>query len=240
VPIAGDHARVEQTHRNCCGRPHDRRVGTERVMNGVARPLQVGSMNLPGEFDPAAGACGVVVIANGPGSPSPRSLALTNVFHGYRLSTLRIDLVAIGEASATTVDVAPLSVRMVEAIHALDRLALLERCRVGVFGNGVAAAAAVRAAAEHPASVAAVVCICGRLDLVREFVPRLRAPTLLICAGCDPEVLAINRAALKQLRGRKRLETVPGASDSFDEPGAADSLAQLAGAWMSTWLPAAA
>jgi len=66
---------------------------------------------------------------------------------------------------------------------------------------------------------------------------RVEAPTLLIVGGGDLDALEVNRRAMKRLRCNKRLEVVPGAGRAFDEPGALDAVAHLAGAWFATHLP---
>jgi putative phosphoribosyl transferase len=59
----------------------------------------------------------------------------------------------------------------------------------------------------------------------------VRAPTLLIVGGRDDVVLGLNRDALDELRGEKRLEIVPGATHLFEEPGALQTVASLARSW---------
>jgi putative phosphoribosyl transferase len=59
----------------------------------------------------------------------------------------------------------------------------------------------------------------------------VRAPTLLIVGGADHEVLAINTAALAQMRCPKELQIVPRATHLFEEPGALEEVARLAREW---------
>ncbi len=59
---------------------------------------------------------------------------------------------------------------------------------------------------------------------------------MLIVGGADREVLALNRQALRELRCKKRLEVVPGATHLFEEPGALDGVAQLAASWFENHL----
>jgi len=59
----------------------------------------------------------------------------------------------------------------------------------------------------------------------------VQAPTLLIVGGSDPEVLALNRRAQRELRCEHELAIVPGATHLFEEPGTLDQAARLAGAW---------
>ena len=70
---------------------------------------------------------------------------------------------------------------------------------------------------------------------------QVQAPTLLIVGGHDREVLALNRQALAALGAQKALDIVPGATHLFEEPGALEQVAQLAGDWFLRHLrPAAA
>ncbi len=207
----------------------------------MAETVRIGPMALQGEFEAPPGACGIVVFAHGSGSGlgSPRNRHVAEVLHGHRLATLQFDLLTAAEADdrSNVFDIGLLSERLGEAIEWLHTRPQLDSRRVGLFGASTGAAAALRTAAEHPAWVAAVVSRGGRPDLALEALPLVRAPTLLICGGHDPEVLALNRRALQALRGRKRLEIVPGATHLFEEPGALDSVAQLAAAWFSSYLP---
>jgi pimeloyl-ACP methyl ester carboxylesterase len=64
----------------------------------------------------------------------------------------------------------------------------------------------------------------------------VRAATLLIVGGNDPEVLALNRRAMTELRTEVQLAIVPGATHLFEEPGALEAVARLAQAWFTTHL----
>jgi hypothetical protein len=57
------------------------------------------------------------------------------------------------------------------------------------------------------------------------------APTLLIVGALDEPVLAMNRAAMARMPGEVLLEIVPGATHLFEEPGALERVAGLAGDW---------
>jgi dienelactone hydrolase len=108
--------------------------------------------------------------------------------------------------------------------------------RVGLFGASTGAAAALVAAAERPKLVAAVVSRGGRPDLAGPALERVTAPTLLIVGGADTQILALNRQAAGRLCAPHRMKVVPGAGHLFEEPGALDEVAHLAGAWFVTHL----
>jgi len=59
----------------------------------------------------------------------------------------------------------------------------------------------------------------------------VRAPTLLIVGGADPEVLTWNEDAARRLTADHHLAVVPGAGHLFSEPGALDAVARLATGW---------
>jgi len=88
--------------------------------------------------------------------------------------------------------------------------------------------------------VAAVVSRGGRPDLAGPALSQVRAPTLLIVGGEDPEVLELNRQALQKLQGEKALVVIPGATHLFEEPGTLEQVADLARRWFLRWLAAEA
>ena len=76
----------------------------------------------------------------------------------------------------------------------------------------------------------------GRPDLAAEYLPKVKAPTLLIVGGNDTEVLEMNKDALKLMRTEKKLEVVPGATHLFEEPGKLQKAAELAIDWFAKHL----
>jgi len=54
---------------------------------------------------------------------------------------------------------------------------------------------------------------------------------VLIVGGADDVVLELNREAARHLACEHRLEVVPGATHLFEEPGALEAVAALAGDW---------
>jgi pimeloyl-ACP methyl ester carboxylesterase len=71
-----------------------------------------------------------------------------------------------------------------------------------------------------------------------EVLARVKAPTLLIVGGRDPEVIGMNEAAASLIKAECRLEIVPRATHLFEEPGALESVARLAADWFLEHLPA--
>jgi putative phosphoribosyl transferase len=107
---------------------------------------------------------------------------------------------------------------------------------VGYFGASTGAAAALWAAAEPGAGIAAVVSRGGRPDLARPRLAAVTAPTLLIVGGDDEVVLDLNRRAQAELRCENHLAIVPGAGHLFEEPGTLAAAAALARDWFASHL----
>ena len=61
----------------------------------------------------------------------------------------------------------------------------------------------------------------------------VQAPTLLIVGGADEQVIVLNEEAMKHMRTEVRLEIIPGATHLFEEPGALEEVARLAGEWFT-------
>jgi putative phosphoribosyl transferase len=205
-----------------------------------ARDVKVGPFALPGEWVPVPRALGAVVFAHGSGSSrkSPRNRFVAEVMHEYRLSTLLFDLLTEDEAleRRNVFDIGLLGRRLGDALNWLREQDGTPPQRIGLFGASTGAAAALQAAAQHPAWVGAVVSRGGRPDLAGAALDAVQAPTLLIVGGRDTEVLRLNQGAMRSLHGLTRLEVVPGATHLFEEPGALESVAHLAGEWFATHL----
>jgi putative phosphoribosyl transferase len=157
---------------------------------------------------------------------------VAGVLHAAGLGTALFDLLTSreAEARANVFDIPLLAGRLgaiARGLRAADRVGPVS---MGYFGASTGAAAAMVAAASD-SSIGAVVSRGGRPDLAMAELPSVRAPTLLIVGGDDPEVLEMNRAAYGALRCEKALEVVPGATHLFEEPGTLEAVASLAREW---------
>ncbi|MFC7847188.1 dienelactone hydrolase family protein [Arthrobacter sp. NPDC057388] len=193
-----------------------------------------GSLHLP----PLCGA--VVVFAHGSGSSrhSPRNRYVASVLQDAGLGTLLLDLLTPAEEAvrANVFDIALLAGRLATASRWLGTGPETSGCRVGYFGASTGAGAALWAAADADAQVAAIVSRGGRPDLAGPRLAAVRAPTLLIVGGADSQVLALNRQAMDLMQAPTRLEVVPGATHLFEEPGTLDRAAALAAEWFTQHL----
>jgi putative phosphoribosyl transferase len=154
------------------------------------------------------------------------------------LATLLFDLLTEDEAAdrRKVFDVELLAGRLLEVTRWARQEPGLEDLGIGYFGASTGAAAALIAAADEPGYVDAIVSRGGRPDLAADRLPAVRAPTLLIVGGADPEVLRLNRWALTMLQAPAALEVIPGATHLFEEPGALERVAELSARWFTQHL----
>lgn len=193
------------------------------------------------------GASSIVIFAHGSGSSrhSPRNRAVARALNGRGLATLLFDLLTAEEeardrlTAALRFDVALLTRRLRAATEWIGGAPVGQHLRIGYFGSSTGAAAALRAAAELPGTVEAVVSRGGRPDLAGDALPAVEARTLLVVGGADEAVIELNMRAMQHLRCEVKLEIVPGATHLFEEPGALDRVAALAGSWFLGTAPRA-
>ena len=213
--------------------------GDERLVRVAAGPMMLeGNLNIP------EGARGIVLFAHGSGSSrhSPRNRYVAQLLNQASFATLLVDLLTAEEeaidlrTAQLRFDIGLLAERLAGVTDWLARHPDTQPLRIGYFGASTGAAAALVAAAERPAAIGAVVSRGGRPDLAGPYLPRVRAPTLLIVDGNDFQVIELNRAAFAQLRCEKELAIVPGATHLFEEPGALDQVEQLAREWFQQYL----
>lgn len=206
--------------------------------------VPIDGAELEGLLQVPAGARGIVLFAHGSGSSrlSPRNLSVAKGFHARGLGTLLFDLLTPAEASdrRNVFDVELLGSRLLEASDWTRRQGEVGLLPRGYFGASTGAAAALWAAGSTGNTVRAVVSRGGRPDLAGTRLALVRCPTLLIVGGADHEVLELNRAAAAHLRCQSRLAVVPSATHLFEEPGALEEVARLAGDWFEKYLPISA
>ncbi len=202
--------------------------------------VKAGPVRLAGRLTIPEGATGVVVFAHGSGSSShsPRNRYVAAVLNKAGLGTLLFDLLTMHEEHdrANVLDIDLLARRLVDATGWLRNQPVAAGLSVGYFGASTGAAAALWAAGEPGADIAAVVSRGGRPDLAAARLAEVEAPTLLIVGGHDEVVLDLNRQAQAQLRCENRLAIVPGATHLFEEPGTLEAAAEAARDWFSAHL----
>ncbi|MEU9859757.1 phosphoribosyltransferase family protein [Streptomyces sp. NPDC047971] len=199
--------------------------------------IEAGELRLAGHLVVPQGAAGVVLFAHGSGSSrhSPRNRAVAEELNRAGLGTLLFDLLTEEEAADRTnvFDTELLADRLARATAWLGGRPGVGGLRTGYFGASTGAAAALWAAADPAATVAAVVSRGGRPDLAGPRLADVRAPTLLIVGGHDPLVVELNEQAQRRLRCENELVVVPGATHLFEEPGTLERVGELAAGWFA-------
>jgi putative phosphoribosyl transferase len=203
--------------------------------------IPLGDLELEGSLTAPEPAVGLVIFVHGSGSSRyhPRNRHLAAVLHEYRLATLLFDLLTPGEKWIDAIDATPrfgvevLAERVAGATDRIIASGHADGLPIGYLGDDLGTAAALIAAASRPAQIAAVVSRGGRPDQASRSLPSVRAPTLLIVGGADPSDLRANQEAAARLNAPHRLAVLPGAGHLFEEPGALEEVAYLAGSWFT-------
>jgi putative phosphoribosyl transferase len=204
--------------------------------------IRDGDVLLAGDLHVPERATGLVIFAHGSGSSrfSSRNRRVAEALQHAGCATLLMDLLTSYEEQVDALtaehrfDIPLLGRRMIAAVDWAASEPSVRDFRIGYFGASTGAAAALIAAANRPAVSATVVSRGGRPDLAGEQVLRaVQAPTLLIVGGADEPVILLNEEAMKQMRSDVRLEIIPGATHLFEEPGALEEVARLAGGWFT-------
>lgn len=222
----------------------------QRVKHPRAQPLHDEEVDIPvragrlgGRLTVPERARGIVLFAHGSGSSrhSQRNRLVATALNDAGLGTLLFDLLTADEelSRANIFDVELLAGRLTTATEWVRSRLATGGAPIGYFGASTGAGAALWAAGERHAGIAAIVSRGGRPDLAGARLAHVAAPTLLIVGGLDTPVLQLNDDALARLRCEKRLTTVPGATHLFEEPGALHRVAELACDWFSRHFDAA-
>ena len=205
--------------------------------------LRVGESSLPGELVVPAESTGIVLFAHGSGSSrhSPRNRQVAAGLVERGLGTLLLDLLTPEEeatdarTSELRFDIPFLAERLVAATDWVLGEPRVGDLPLGYFGASTGAAAALVAAERRSRATRAVVSRGGRPDLAGTSLTGVRAPTLFIVGERDPQ-LELNQDAMRFVAADTRLEVIPGATHLFEEPGAMDQVALLAGDWFKMHL----
>lgn len=191
---------------------------------------------LQGDLTLPSNATGLVIFAHGSGSSrrSRRNQHVARFFQEAGMATLLFDLLSYDEqrvdaySNKYRFDIDLLARRMIGAVdwarsHRQTRF-LPKAC----FGASTGAAAALAAAAERPADIAAVVSRGGRPDLAKRWLSKVRAPCLFLVGERDQPVLEIHSLVLDRVPGHTHLAVIHGAGHLFEEPGAIDEVGRRA------------
>ena len=212
----------------------------ERGVQIPVRPTGVirGDLVLPDD------AHGLVVFADGSGSSrgSPRNRQVADALRRRGMATLLFDLLTDTEEAddrrtgRNRFDIRLLAERLEQAVEFIGDDPATARLPVGLFGASTGAAGVLVVAADQPERIAAVVSgrktRYGRRRARRRYGHRRCSSSGGGTRWCSTST----REAATKLRSLHELVVVPGATHLFEEPGALDEVACLAGDWFGDYL----
>ncbi len=206
----------------------------------VSREVRIAPLGLPGTLNRPDGASAMVIFAHGSGSSrlSPRNIRVAEALNRRGIATLLFDLLLPEEEGdrRNVFDIKLLANRLTQAVGWVTGEPDLSHLPIGLFGASTGAAAALAAASTLGDRIGAVVSRGGRPDLAGDALSHVRAPTLLIVGGADYGVIELNQEALERMKAEKAIRIVPDATHLFEEPGALESVIELAADWFESHL----
>jgi dienelactone hydrolase len=182
---------------------------------------------------------GAVLFAHGSGSSrhSPRNQFVAETLRAHGMATLLFDLLTEQEEEQDRFtghlrfDIDWLAGRLIGATRWFQQEH--PSVAMGYFGSSTGGGAALLANAQSDIPIKAIVSRGGRPDLAGAALAEVTAATLLIVGGDDAPVITLNQKALAQMRCRKELRIVPGATHLFEEPGALEQVSTMAAEWFA-------
>lgn len=169
----------------------------------------------------------LVLFAHGSGSNrfSPRNRKVAEYLNESGFATLLLDLLSPEEHARDVVmaeyrfDIPMLAKRLIAIMDWTQQQADLRTLPLCLFGTSTGSAAALKAAAERPGRVRAIVSRGGRPDFAYGALDFALPPTLLIVGALDEAVLKLNEQAAARMWGIREIAVVTGATHLCEEPG---------------------
>lgn len=202
--------------------------------------VTIGPLRLEGFVGLPSEPQGLVIFAHGSGSGrlSPRNNHVARQLEAAGFATLLLDLLTADEEAdrSNVFDIQLLASRLGEATRWVRSTPELAELPIGLFGASTGGGAALVAASQMSGEISAVVSRGGRPDLAGDALSHVQAPTLLLVGSHDPQVLELNRWAMRRMRCPVELHIVAGAGHLFEEPGTLDEVVVEATHWFKRHL----
>jgi dienelactone hydrolase len=164
---------------------------------------------------------------------------VAETFQDIGLDTLQVDLINEDEAVLAQPEaeqVELLARRLTQVIAWLRADRRTAELKLGYFGQGTGAAAALLAAADQPGSLSALVAVDGALDLAGSQISAVEVPVLMVVGAENLPAQDVNERIRLQLRGERQLALVPGGAGLLAESLVLRDIARLARGWFSRYL----
>lgn len=190
--------------------------------------VEVGGRELGASVAVPQGPVGVVLFAN-MDRHTARDHHVAEALRARGLATVECELLGDDE-NEYDVDLA--ATRLLALTDWILERSTLSHLPIGYLGSGMGAAATLIAAARRPEIIRVIVSRGGRADLAGAALPVVRAPTLFIAGGDDDSRDEIDRQVVEQMTTCTQLAIIPGATQTFEEPGAIEEVITLACEWL--------
>jgi len=209
-------------------------------MNKQEIEISIDDVILKGILSIPTNPLALVIFAHGAGSSrlSPRNNYVAEVLNKAGLATLLFDLLTEKEdfEFENRFDIPLLTKRLIDVTKWIKDNEDLKDLNIGYFGSSTGSASAIIAATKILEDIKALVSRGGRPDLAKDYLSKLKSPTLLMVGGNDDVVIDLNEEVFNQLNCEKKLEIIPDATHLFEEPGALEKVAELAKDWFLMYL----
>ena len=178
---------------------------------------------------------GLIIIAAGKDCPTLKVqhehlLRVLNRHHMATLFTYLMDSPDEQEYD-NPFDINKMSDRLLSITRWAFQQPALQGLPAGYFAVNVAAAAALKASIKAGSRIKAIVCRCGRPDLINYELPLIRPALLLITASENVYINEVSKQAYKWLNCEKEIVMLEGGINSFEGAGKAFKIAQLTADW---------
>jgi len=209
-------------------------------MNKMEINIPVKNVTLPAILSIPESAVGLIIFSHGSGSSrlSPRNNMVAAKLRDNNYATLLFDLLTMEEDKNYEMrfNISLLTQRLMEVTKWVSTNEMTKHLPIGYFGASTGAASALSAAAQMTDVVKGVVSRGGRPDMADEFLPLVKAASLLIIGGRDLQVIELNKKAFEKMNCEKIISIVNGADHLFTQAGKLDEVAALAIQWFDTHL----
>jgi len=160
---------------------------------------------------------GIVAFAHGVSSSrfSPANRYIADKLTEAGFATLLIDLLTPGERASSqqrdlNANITILSSRLLRVIDWIKREESLRNLPLGFYGSNISAIAILIAAIERPKEIEALVLCSARSDLLKDYLPVIQAPALLIVGEKDRAQLQLNREILDTIKSAHQIAVISG------------------------------
>jgi pimeloyl-ACP methyl ester carboxylesterase len=202
--------------------------------------INIGTIVLMGNLRISDKDKGMIIFSHGSGSSrmSSRNNFVADLLLKKGFSSLLFDLLTPEEDREydNRFNITLLTKRLVDITKWIHYKPIAQELPIGYFGASTGAASTLCAASKIPKLIKAIVSRGGRPELAIEYLPHVKAPTLLLVGSLDFPVIELNRKAQLAMDNTCELKIIEGATHLFSEPGKLEEVSNLTIEWFNKYL----